>query len=124
MNCNTCEKHIINGDLNIIEDHIETCDSCQLFLELHEYSPMKTKPEAINPYGVANAIKIYEAEKKRKDLISLFLFISIAVILMISLITMLYGHYLDSLKYYIGLITAIMPISLPILSRLTRKAVL
>lgn len=124
MNCKTCEQHIINGDLDLIKEHIKSCDSCQLFLELHSHNPIKVKSELMNPYAVSSAFKRYEAESKRKNILSLVLFISIAILLMVAIITLMYGHYLSSLKYYIAFITTAMPLSLPILSKISRKAVL
>lgn len=124
MDCNQVQEKILNGDLAGSQEHIDNCQACQLYVHLNGLSVIDVKPEVTNPYAVSSVLKEYDKSKKRKDILSLIAFIFIAIILVTTVVAFVFQHALGSLKYYLAFLYSVMPLSLPILNRITRKAVL
>lgn len=124
--CHEVESDILNNNINDeILDHLKTCEECRLYYELCTVEVIDSPiPMELIDQSVAFAINKAEVKHTKYNLLSLILFMILAALLLITVYAITYDTLITYIKRYLLVVSGVMPITLPIISMLRRKAVI
>jgi len=122
MKCHDIEKSIDNQTLTDLEkEHIKNCPTCQLYQSLQSsHLPLDIDYNKNKSAAIQSALRTAELTKKKHNILMLLLFIVIASSIMFSCIILLTS---ESLIKYSMVMSAIMPMTLPLILLIKRKVV-
>jgi predicted anti-sigma-YlaC factor YlaD len=122
--CHDYEIMILDNTINdAVKDHMKSCQSCRDFYELAAKNSVEIAlPDDFIHNQVDLAMKKAAVHKKRTDFLSTLAFILLALTLVTTVITYLISD--QFVFYYLGAVSILMPLTLPILSIIRKKAVI
>lgn len=123
--CDRYEQMILDNQYSLdLEDHLKECASCQLYFNLASPTFINLSSDSEKKMVINNAINDAKVIQNRHNKLSLMLFITIALILVSTIALLFSSTVLLSFKYYLIVISGAMPISLPVINLIRKKAVL
>lgn len=122
--CHDYEQMILDNTItDSVKNHLESCPSCRDFYQLAYHNNVEiTLPNDFIHKQVDQAMKKASLRKKKMDLLSTLAFILIALTLVTAVMNYLISDQV--VFYYLGAVSILMPLTLPILSIIRKKAVI
>ncbi|MBI9012040.1 MAG: hypothetical protein JEZ08_07375 [Clostridiales bacterium] len=123
--CHEMESDILNNNMNgEILNHLKTCDDCRLYYELCSNEPIDSLiPIEVINQTVTSSIRQAEVKQAKRNQLSLILFMLLSGLLLITVYAITYDTLIIFMKRYLLVVSTVMPISLPVISIIRRKAV-
>lgn len=123
--CHEVESDILNNNINDeILDHLKTCDDCRLYYDLCTVEAIDSPiPIELIDHSVAFAINKAEVKQSKYNLFSLIVFMLFAALLLITVYAITYNTLIIFMKRYLLVVSSVMPITLPLIGIIRRKAV-